>query len=521
MSQSHEIGTVPDVVRFWAARAPDSIALAGDATSISYGLLDKHSNQVANRMLAAGMKPADNIGYLGMNSAGFFEAWFAAGKIGCAFVPFNWRLSPAELTEIIDDAKPSIIFVDVSLTEKMQAVRTRTSAKYEIVYFDRTLNEGSLQEWAKDALGGDPGFACDVSGPCLLAYTSGTTGVPKGVILSHEAIRHSFRSAAQEPAMAWTSEDTILLGMPNFHLGGSCIAMQALYNGGRISVIPSFDPALTLQRIARDRATVLPLVPAALQMILDSPTVSSTDLSSLRNITYFGSAIGAETVRRAREQIGCNLVQHYGTTETWIITVLRPEDHDVAQPARLASCGVAVPQVQIRVVDPAGKDVASGTVGQVLVKSPTTFSGYLDKPDATNAVMRNGWYSTGDLGFLDRDGYLTLVDRAKDMIVSGGENVYSVEVERAVLRHPAVATTAVIGTPDPKWGEKVTAFVVCVPGASVTADELKRQCRELLAGYNVPQEILQEEALPMTPIGKVQKAVLRKRFWSDQGRVIG
>jgi acyl-CoA synthetase (AMP-forming)/AMP-acid ligase II len=173
-----------------------------------------------------------------------------------------------------------------------------------------------------------------------------------------------------------------------------------------------------------------------------------------------------------------------------------------------------------------GRDVArrlaaEGAVGQVLVKSPTTFSGYLGKPDATNAVIRNGWYTTGDLGFLDRDGYLTLVDRAKDMIVSGGENVYSVEVERALLRHPAVATTAVIGTPDPKWGEKVTAFVVRVPGATVAADELKRHCRDLLAGYKVPKEILMEDALPMTPNGKVQKAVLRKRFWSDRGRAVG
>jgi acyl-CoA synthetase (AMP-forming)/AMP-acid ligase II len=270
---------------------------------------------------------------------------------------------------------------------------------------------------------------------------------------------------------------------------------------------------------ARNRVTILPLVPAALQMILDSPAVSSTDLSSLRNITYFGSAIGAGTLLRAREVIDCDLVQHYGTTETWIVTILRPDDHDVARPARLASCGVAVPSVQIRVTDSAGDGVEPGAVGQVLVKSPTTFSGY--QPDATGAVMRDGWYATGDLGFLDRDGYLTLVDRAKDMIVSGGENVYSVEVERDLFRHAAVAIAAVIGTPDPKWGEKVAAFVVPIPGASVTADDLKRHCRELLAGYKVPKEIFLEEALPMTPNGKVQTAMLRKRFWSERGRAIG
>jgi long-chain acyl-CoA synthetase len=177
--------------------------------------------------------------------------------------------------------------------------------------------------------------------------------------------------------------------------------------------------------------------------------------------------------------------------------------------------------VQIRITDSDGQDVESGRVGQVLVNSPSTFSGYLNQPDATSAVMRNGWYATGDLGFLDPDGYLTLVDRAKDMIVSGGENVYSVEVERALLRHAGIAMAAVIGTPDPKWGEKVTAFVVPAAGASVTAKELNHHCRELLAGYKVPKEIFLEQALPMTPNGKVQKATLRKRFWGEQGRAIG
>jgi acyl-CoA synthetase (AMP-forming)/AMP-acid ligase II len=521
MPRSLEIVTVPDIVRSWAARAPDRAALICETATLSYGALDHRANQVANRLLQAGIKPGSHVGYLGMNSVGFFDAWFGAGKIGCAFAPFNWRLAPAELAEIIDDAAPAIILVDAGFSEKIDSVRARTSVHFEVAVFDRTLAEGGLQSWAAGANAEDPGLSGRGSDPALLAYTSGTTGRPKGVVLSHDAIRHSFLSAAEEPAMRWTSEDVVLLSMPNFHLGGSCVALQALYNGGRLSVISSFEPTSALERIARDRVTILPLVPAALQMILDNRAAAKSDLMSLRNIMYFGSAIGAETVRRARQLIGCNLVQHYGTTETWIVTVLRPEDHDVARPARLASCGVAVPLVQIRVVDDAGDDVAAGTVGQVLVKSPTAFSGYLGQMEATHAVMRVGWYVTGDLGFLDNDGYLTLVDRAKDMIVSGGENVYSVEVERALLRHPAVATAAVIGTPDLKWGEKVTAFVVRTPGATATADDLKQHCRELLAGYKIPKEIVLEKALPMTANGKVQKATLRKQFWGDKSRAIG
>ena len=521
MSPTDEITTVADIARFWASCASGDAALIGDTHVVSYGELDCRSSYVANRMREAGVQPGSHVGYLGMNSVGFFDAWFGAGKAGCAFAPFNWRLAPAELAEIIDDAQPSIVFVESGFAEKMQAIQARTSARFEVVLFDGKLNEGGLQVWAAGAGATDPEVAVDASGPCLLAYTSGTTGRPKGVVLSHDAIRHSFLSASREQAMCWTRDDTILLGMPNFHLGGSCVALQALYNGARVSVAPGFDVASAFERIARDRVTILPLVPAALQMLLDSPAVNTADLTSLRTIMYFGSAIGAETVRRAGELIGCNLVQHYGTTETWIVTVLRPEDHDITRPARLASCGVAVPLVQIRVVDAAGLELAAGTVGQVTVRSPTAFSGYLRQPDATSAVMRGGWYATGDLGFLDGDGYLTLVDRAKDMIVSGGENVYSVEVERALMRHPAVATAAVIGTPDPKWGEKVTAFVVPVPGSNTTADELKLHCRDLLAGYKVPKEIVLEAALPMTANGKVQKAALRQRFWGDKGRAIG
>ena len=511
MPQSHEI--VPDIIRFWSEQAPDRVALIDDTGAISYGVLHRRSNQVANRLLEIGIRPGSHISYLGMNSTGFFDAWLAAGKIGCAFAPFNWRLVPAELAEIMEDAAPAIIFVDAAFNEKIQAVWALTSFRCEVVCFDSKLNEGGLKKWAEQAADRDPDLSRTASDACLLAYTSGTTGRPKGVVLSHGAIKHSFLSAAREPAMSWTSDDCILFSMPNFHLGGSCVALQALYNGGRLSIVPNFETATALRRIPRDRVTIMPLVPAALQMILDSPALKSADLSSLRNIMYFGSAIGAETVRRACELVGCNLVQHYGTTETWIITILRPEDHDVTRPARLASCGLPVPFVKIRVVDAVGNDVERSTVGQVLVQSPTTFSGYLNQPEATSAVMQNGWYTTGDLGFVDGDGYLTLVDRAKDMIVSGGENVYSVEVERALFRHPAVSIAAVIGTPDPKWGEKVTAFVVPTPGASVTAEELKRHCRDLLAGYKVPKEIWVEDALPMTANGKVQKATLRKKCW--------
>jgi acyl-CoA synthetase (AMP-forming)/AMP-acid ligase II len=521
MWQTLDVTTVPEILRFWANRAAESVALINEREAITFSSLDQRSSRTANRLLQANVKPGDHVGYLGLNSVGFFDAWFGAGKIGCAFAPFNWRLAPSELAEIIDDARPSIVFVDSGFREKAQSVEALISTRCELVFFDRATDEGGLQEWARGASAKDPAFPIQAGNPALIAYTSGTTGRPKGVVLSHGAISNSFVSAEQEPAMRWTRDDVILLSMPNFHLGGSCIALQALYNGSRITILSSFDVAGALAKISRDRATIAPLVPAALQMILDDPRLSSTDLSSLRTIMYFGSAIGAETATRAQAALRCSLVQHYGTTETWIATILRPEDHDPTKPERLASCGVAIPRVQIRVVDEAEKNVAPNVVGQVVIKCPTAFSGYLGQRQATEAVMRDGWYMTGDLGFLDADGYLTLVDRCKDMIVSGGENVYSVEVERALMRHPEVAAAAVIGTPDPKWGEKVTAFVVTTPGATVSTVDLGLHCRKFLAAYKSPKEIIFEAALPMTASGKIQKSILRRRFWGDGKRAIG
>ncbi|MDN5856553.1 MAG: AMP-binding protein, partial [Actinomycetia bacterium] len=236
------------------------------------------------------------------------------------------------------------------------------------------------------------------------------------------------------------------------------------------------------------------------------------DFSSLRRLLYAGSPIAAETLRRAIATFGCDLTQFYGTSETYIITLLRPAQHDPDDAALLASCGEPVPLVEVRVVDPDGYDLPTGEIGEVLVRSPMAFSGYWNLPDATTAVLADGWYHTGDLGRRDDAGRLFLVDRLKDMIVTGGENVYSVEVERALASHPAVGAVAVVGVADLRWGERIVAAVVARPGHPVTADELVAHCREKIAGYKVPKQVHLVDALPMTSSGKVRKAVLRAQL---------
>jgi acyl-CoA synthetase (AMP-forming)/AMP-acid ligase II len=247
-------------------------------------------------------------------------------------------------------------------------------------------------------------------------------------------------------------------------------------------------------------------------MLLDRKSEQPADFSSLRRILYAGSPIGQHTLQQALDTFDCDFVQFYGTTETFIITLLRPEQHRLDNPDLLKSCGQPMPGVELRIVDPTGRDLPAGEAGEVLVRSPWMFSGYWNKPDATATAIIDGWYHTGDGGIRDQDGNLFLVDRLKDMIVSGGENIYSAEVERALAAHPSVQSVAVVGAPDEKWGERVVAFVVPYPDRSVEVSDLVSHCRELIAGYKVPKEIHLMDALPQTASGKVQKAALRQQL---------
>jgi acyl-CoA synthetase (AMP-forming)/AMP-acid ligase II len=370
-----------------------------------------------------------------------------------------------------------------------------------------------LDAWLDGGDGtGIPGAAPADGDTALLCYTSGTTAQPKGVPISHRAFQRWFLGASLEPAETWSSDDVALMVMPNFHLAGSWVSLPALYHGGTLAILPAFDPKAFLAAVTEYRPTVTCLVPTAMQLLLDSPETTAYDFSSLRRILYAGSPIPAATLRCAIEVFDCDLVQFYGTTETYIITMLRPQQHDPDNPQLLTSCGGPLPLVEIKLVDELGDEVADGEVGEVLVRSPWMFSGYWNRPDASAAVLTDGWYRTGDLGRRDGEGNYYLVDRLKDMIVTGGENVYSAEVERALLRHPAVHSAAVVGVPDATWGERVVAFVVLASGDAVGTADLVAHCRGLIAGYKVPKEIHPTPALPVTASGKIQKAMLRDRL---------
>ena len=293
------------------------------------------------------------------------------------------------------------------------------------------------------------------------------------------------------------------------------MSLPALYHGARISILPFFEPTSTLRALAAERATVICLVPAAMQAMMDHPDAAAADFSALRRILYAGSPISAETLRRALGLFGCGFVQFYGATEMWIMSLLRPQQHDLAFPQHLSSCGTPVHFVEMRVVDPSFKDVPDGVVGEFLVRSPVMFSGYWNQPLATAAALHDGWYRTGDLGRRDADGYYYIVDRVKDMIITGGENVYSVEIERTLAAHPEVAAVSVVEVaPDPQWGEAVTAFVVLAPGSALAESDLKAHCRSLIAGYKVPKRVYIEQVV--APDGKRQDPEERAAPPSDR-----
>jgi acyl-CoA synthetase (AMP-forming)/AMP-acid ligase II len=494
------------MARVWSRATPDKAALIEGGRVVTYAQLNDRSNRIANTLIAAGIRPGSHVGFLGKNSAAFFEIWVGVNKAGCALAPLNWRCAVAELTGLVHDAKVPVIFAGREFTELAERVRKSAQITVEIV------PEDALDDWSSSTDSSDPGSAVADHATALLAYTSGTTAAPKGVPITHGALMNWFRAAATEQSVNWDSDDIGLMVMPNFHLAGSLMSLPALYHGASLTILPAFEPSAFVDAVVAHRPTVTCLVPTAIQMLLDHQAQQPANFTSLRRIMYAGSPIGQHTLQQALEKFGCDFVQFYGTTETFIITLLRPEQHRPDNPDLLKSCGQPMPGVELRIVDAGGHDLPPGETGEVLVRSPWMFSGYWNKPEATATAIIDGWYHTGDAGRRDEEGNLFLVDRLKDMIVSGGENIYSAEVERALAAHPSVQSVAVVGAPDEKWGERVVAFVVPYPDRPVGISDLVSHCRELIAGYKVPKEIHLTEALPQTASGKVQKAALRQQL---------
>ncbi len=510
-----------DVCRAQGQALGTATAMEFEGRITSFATFDRHSNQVANGLLALGLKPGERIAYLGKNSDIYFELLFGAMKSRVVMAPVNWRLAGPEIAFIVNDCKATVLFVGPEFVEQARKLAGQLPHVQTIM-----TTEGGAEEWPDFAAWRDthsdapPPVRVERSDIAIQLYTSGTTGHPKGAMLSHANMMGLAWEGAEQPEWnTWSSGDVTLVAMPVFHIAGSGIGVVGIFRGVRAIVVREFDPNEILDIIETYGITKVFLVPAAMQFIARHPRARSTDYSRLRYIMYGASPIPEALLRECMEVFGCGFVQMYGMTETTgTIVALPPEDHVVGSP-RLRSAGKALPGVELAIIDADGNPLPAGQIGEIATRSSSNMAGYWNLPDATKQTLgADNWLRTGDAGYMDADGYVYIQDRIKDMIISGGENIYPAEVESAMSNHPAIAEVAVIGVPDEKWGEAVKAMVVLRPQMSATADEVIAFTRERLAGYKAPKSVEFIPVLPRNPSGKILRRTLREPFWSGRDR---
>jgi acyl-CoA synthetase (AMP-forming)/AMP-acid ligase II len=516
--------TVSAMLRHWAGTTPDEPMLTAGATTLTWAEFYGRAKEVSRALLAQGVVPGDRVAFLDRNGIEYFEVFFGCALLGAVSVAVNWRLAPSEMAGVVEDAQATILFFGPDYASAVKEMVPLVGS------VDTWVPLEEFAEWWSAGTSGeaeDPGFEPQPDDVVTQLYTSGTTGLPKGVMLSASNLSTILRVAASVFHIG--PETVSLVAMPLFHIGGTGWAISGMSHGGHSVIVRDLDPATLLQVIEEHRVTEAFVVPAVLMMLLAVPELERTDVSSLRTVFYGASPISEDLLVRSMAAFGCDFAQLYGLTETTgAITRLMPAEHDPEGPRAhlLRSAGRPFDHVQLRIVDAAtGDELPTGEVGEVWTRSDQNMLGYWRRPEETGAVLADdGWFRTGDAGWLDEEGYLFLHDRIKDMIVSGGENVYPAEVENALLAHPDVADAAVIGVPDDRWGETVKAIVVAAPGAPEDREalgaDIMTATRDRLAHYKCPTSVDFVDALPRNPSGKVLKRELRRPYWPESERNI-
>jgi acyl-CoA synthetase (AMP-forming)/AMP-acid ligase II len=523
--------TVAGLIRHLARVVPDHEMLVLGVERRTWGQEFDAACRVAQAAIRDGLGLGDRVAFLDRNGMAYFDFLFGGSLIGAVNVAVNWRLAPTEMAAVIDDSSARVLVIHTDYLSALSTMPGGLPDVERIVVIgeggvDSTCHDPralSYRAWIEGCPAEDPGHIGTPDEVSMQLYTSGTTGLPKGVMLTNANLSTAIGAAGETFGV---SQDTVsLVAMPLFHIGGSGWALCAMSRGGRSILLRDVDPALLLELIATERITEMFVVPAVLMLLLAAPALATTDLSSLRLIFYGASPIAEEVLVKCMAAFGCGFCQVYGMTETTgAITALPFEDHDPDGPRRglLRSAGKPHEAVELRVVDPdTGTDADVGAVGEIRTRSPYNMAGYWGKPAETAATIdADGWLRTGDAGYFDAEGYLYLHDRIKDMIVSGGENIYPAEVENVLLSHPAVVDAAVIGVPDGKWGETVKAIVVLAPGARLDQAAVIAHCRSNLAHYKCPTSVEASEVLPRNPSGKILKRELRAPYWAGTERAI-
>lgn len=524
MNALSDARTLGDVLRGNAAQRPEKVAFETlDGHAVTFGEFNRRVNRLNHAVAALGLRQGARAAILSRNRPEYVEV-HGLSKAAVIVVPLNWRLAPAELAKLITHSAPEVLFVDEAHRDAVQALRPQLQGVRHFVAFG-PATAGWLSYEALLASGDDtePAVQVQPEDVLTLIYTSGTTGAPKGVAVTHAAALGNARTTARE-MLALQEDDRTMAVMPMFHAGGMWYHLFPSFASGCTTlVLVDFDAATVLRELEQRQITNVHLVPTMIGTLLAHPLVRTADVSRLRLIFYAASSMPAELLRRAMQAFPrCDFVQSYGSTEAGVVTVLDPQAHRRAREPQgehlLLSCGRPFSGHEVRVVDPKSVPLAQGDIGEIEVRSPDCMKGYWLNDEATCGVLDDGWLKTGDLGYFDAEGYVYIVDRKNDMIVTGGENVFPTEVEGYLYRDADVLEAAVFGIPDPVWVEKVVAAVVLRPGAEVTGDELARRLRTQLAAYKCPKAIFLTSSLPKNAGGKVLRKVLRQQYEHGEPR---
>lgn len=505
---------------------PDKLAVIDGETRLTYSALGARVDRLAGAFHGLGLQRGDRVAILDVNSVRYLEAYYACAAAGLVLVPLNFRLAPRELDHILNDAGARVLLLAASFHPIYEEVRGHVPTVQSVVTFGTAATPPGMIDY-EELLGNakplEAPVETELDEVIQIYYTSGTTGEPKGVCLTNRNMIASALDAIV--SLGITPKDIWLHAAPLFHLVDAWATWSLPLVGGTQATI-NFEPRRVLEVIEREKVTMTGLPPTMINLLANHPQVGAFDKKSLRQIMYGGSPTPLGVLRKGYEALGCQFRHAYGITETsGIVTLFPPEDPRFEGPEerirRTASAGQALPHLDVRVVDDAGNDLAPGQVGELLIAGPRVMKEYWKKPEATANAIRDGWYYSGDMGYRDEEHHIYVVDRKKDMIITGGENVYPIEVENVLSTHPAVLEVAVLGVPDDTWGEAVKAVVVLRPEHRATAQELIDFCRGKIAGYKIPKAVdFSREPLPKTGPGKIAKRILRDPYWAGREKNI-
>lgn len=499
-------------------RHPDKTALVDESRRLSFRELHARVARLAAGLQRLGVRPGDRVAVLALNRGRYVETALAVWWSGAVLNPVNTRWSEAEMVYALNDCAVRVLLIDDSFVSLGRELGQKVPSLATIVHLGQQPTPEGMQNYEVLITSSEPAedVRCAAEELSAILYTGGTTGFPKGVMLSHGNLWSSMVGRMAE--VPNPADFVTLLVAPLFHVAGLGRLVGQIVVGGTCVTLPAFQPEVVLRTIEQEGITDLVLVPSMIQMLVDDPAFGRHDLSSIRRILWGAAPMALPLLERALAAFpGIEFIHAYGMTETAAsVSVNRigsaPEDR---RDTRIRSAGRAGYATEIRIADLEGEEVPYGTPGEIQVRGPVVMMGYWKRPEETAQALRDGWLRTGDGGQMDAEGYLYVVDRIKDMIISGGENVYPAEVEEALGRHPAVAVSAVIGIPDERWGEAVHAVVLLREGAQVSEEELRAHCRTRLGGYKCPKSIEFRVSLPLSAAGKVLKNELRKPYWTS------